>query len=308
MIYRAVHFLKRNIQGYHTDRKIVVIESDDWGSIKMPTTKHYAYLKKRYPRIESDPYSKFDSLEKPEELLDLFDVLKNYKDINGNHPKFTANAVIANPDFDKIKASGFKNYYHETVDKSFNKMSNSASSLDLWMEGFNNGLFIPQYHGREHLNVDRWILDLAENNIPHIREAFELGMTPFSFLPSYMKHNYMEGLDFFTDVEMLNKEHMIRDGFSIFNNLTGIKSKSFIANCYIWHPSIEETLDELGVKYIQGNPLQVVPEIRDKNHSFSYRPHYTGEMNSLNQIYLVRNVYFEPSLKANRKNIVNEVT
>ena len=33
-----------NALGWNSNRKIVVIESDDWGSIRMPSRKIYEYL------------------------------------------------------------------------------------------------------------------------------------------------------------------------------------------------------------------------------------------------------------------------
>ena len=102
-----------NIKGWKTNRKIVVIESDDWGSIRMPSTEVYLKcLAAGYP-VDKNPYERFDSLASEEDLDMLFNVLTQFKDINNKNPQITANCVVANPDFEKIKNDKFEKYYFE---------------------------------------------------------------------------------------------------------------------------------------------------------------------------------------------------
>ena len=58
-----------NFRGWKTNRKIVVIESDDWGSIRMPSKLAYSnLLKKEIDVDKSYLYDTLDSLEKKEDL------------------------------------------------------------------------------------------------------------------------------------------------------------------------------------------------------------------------------------------------
>ena len=102
-----------NIPGWHTRRKIVVLESDDWGSIRMPSKEVFNKLKFEGFHPESDPYLKYDSLASENDLFELFEVLSSVKDKNGNTAIITANTVMANPDFKKIRESGFNTYFYE---------------------------------------------------------------------------------------------------------------------------------------------------------------------------------------------------
>lgn len=88
-----------NYKGWQTTRKIIVIESDDWGSIRMPSKEIYDNLLKSGIRVDRCPYNRYDSLASEEDLSALFDVLTSFRDMNGNHPVITANTVVANPDF-----------------------------------------------------------------------------------------------------------------------------------------------------------------------------------------------------------------
>lgn len=146
-----------NIPGWRTDRKIVVIESDDWGSIRMASKQTYDSLIQRGIRLDQWSYNKYDSLASESDLSALFDVLCSVKDKNGNHAKITANTIVANPDFDKIKESGYLSYHYEPFTETLKKYPNHSGSFELWKQGMDAKIFRPQFHGREHLNVNRWM-------------------------------------------------------------------------------------------------------------------------------------------------------
>ena len=110
-----------NLPGWHTKKKIMAIVSDDWGSIRTPSLQVLEELR-RYRGSESlSPYLKNDSLETKEDLQSLFEVLLSITDNNGNHPVITANTVMVNPDFDKIKSCDYKEYYYELFTDTYKK-------------------------------------------------------------------------------------------------------------------------------------------------------------------------------------------
>ncbi len=61
-----------NIPGWRTGSKILVIESDDWGSVRMSSPEAYRkLLTKGYP-VDQWPYNNMDALECNKELELLF--------------------------------------------------------------------------------------------------------------------------------------------------------------------------------------------------------------------------------------------
>ena len=54
--------------GRKTNRKILVIESDDWGSIRMPSKKSYDNLLNTGIAVDKCPFKTFDSLETTEDI------------------------------------------------------------------------------------------------------------------------------------------------------------------------------------------------------------------------------------------------
>ena len=62
--------------GVKTKQRLIVIESDDWGSIRMPNKNVYNRLLDKGISLDKCPYSKFDCLENDDDFSALFSVLE----------------------------------------------------------------------------------------------------------------------------------------------------------------------------------------------------------------------------------------
>lgn len=223
-----------NIPGWRTNRKILVIESDDWGSIRMPSTEVYEkMLKVGYP-VHLNPFEKYDSLASEEDLEMLFDLLLSFRDINGNHPVITANCVVANPDFVKIKDDNFHNYHYELIEVTFKKYPFHKDNLKLWKKGDDNGLFHPQFHAREHLNVSKFMNALKAGD-PGLLLGFENKM-PGNLVKGNVKSRnlYVEATYYENESDKWDKLKIFLEGLDIFEKIFGYKSLSIIPPNYTW--------------------------------------------------------------------------
>lgn len=293
-----------NLPGYHTSRKLVVIESDDWGSIRMPSMEVYEQLLKKGIGVDNLAFNRFDALSSETDLKALFEVLQSVKDKNGNPAIITANTIVANPDFDKIRQSNFTKYHYEPFTETLKRYPEHSAAFDLWQQGIAKQVFRPQFHGREHLNVTRWMKALKDN-VGNARVAFDLGMYDLSEGNQITTDSYMDTLNFEHETELEFQKKSIVEGLDLFEKLFGYRSTTFIAPCYIWDNRLNATLAEKGVKALQGGWFQMKPTVGSK-HVFKKEFHYTGECNKFKQRYLVRNVSFEPSINTNAES-VNEV-
>ena len=97
----------KNIPGKHIKKKYVVIECDDWGGIRMPSKTAHEKMIKSGLNIKPSRYD-YDTLASSEDLQILFECLEQVKDSKGNSAIITAVCNMTNPDFDKIKESGYK--------------------------------------------------------------------------------------------------------------------------------------------------------------------------------------------------------
>lgn len=283
-----------NIPGWSTKRHIVVFESDDWGAIRMPSKEVYDKLLSKGYRVDLNKYEKNDSLATEKDLTELFNILSKYTDINGNHPMITANCAVANPDFEKIKESDFQNYYYEPFTETLKRYQGCENSFELWQQGMKEGLFKPQFHAREHLNVSNWIHSLQnDEDTKHVFDYGIMGLFPKG--KENVGNKFQVALGD-TEFPIQSQNEIIKEGLDLFEKIFNYKSKTFIAPCYTWNPGIEKTLYDNGVIGIQGLVYQKVPcgnSIR----------HWMGSKNAYGQIYTIRNAFFEPTLSSNIDNV-----
>ena len=292
-----------NIIGWHTNRKIVVIESDDWGSIRMPSKVVFdEFLNRGYP-IDKRVHEKFDILANSQDLESLFATLKSIKNLKGQCPIITANTVVANPDFKKIKDNDFQEYFYEPFTTTLKSYYPNENVFSFWELGIREKIFFPQFHAREHYNIIKWMKLLQNNSVNDI-EAFEFNMVGIPSKENPELGNQLQiaySIDSVKDLELQKK--IILEGLNLFKNLFGFTSKSFIAPVYTWNENLEATLFSKGVKYIQGNRIQNSPNI--KTGKIKKIKHFLGKENIYKQIYLVRNVFFEPCTNM-KKDWVND--
>src|SRR5690606_13561827 len=223
-------------KSWNTERKILVIESDDWGAIRMPNKEVYNELLKKGVRVDNCNYCKNDTIADKEDLEHLFETLYSIKNNKGQSAKLTANTIVANPDFEKIKADDFQNYYFETIEETFKRYPNR--SLKYWNEGIESKVFKPQLHGREHVNIERWMKALQEGS-KEMKTAFEYQMYGISStISNETSISYLEALN----ISSNNIKEHIDDAVRIFKELFGFHSETFIAPNYCWNHQVEKVL------------------------------------------------------------------
>lgn len=293
-----------NIPGWRSSRKIVVIESDDWGSIRLSGKEAFNSLKKAGIAVDKCPYNSNDALESNQDLERLMDTLSKFKDRHGNPCVFTMNNIVANPDFDKIKESVFQEYSFEPFTDTLAKYPFHNKVMQLYDEGMQSKVFKPQFHGREHVNIPFWMADLKEGRKETVLAFNERMFSTLLRTDPVVKNEYMDALNFRSMDSLSDQKKSLISGLDLFEQIWGFRSESFIAPSYVWHPDIEQTLEKHGVKYIQGLVNQIIPT-EQGDYVFRKKYHYTGQQNKLGQHYLIRNVFFEPCISPDQDNVAD---
>lgn len=280
--------------GWRTNRHLVVIESDDWGSIRTPSREVYDTFLHEGVRVDNDAYCRYDGLATKEDLTRLFEVLQSVRDKNGRPAVLTANTLSANPVFDKIRESGFTQYYYESFTETLKRERDGA--WEMWQEGMRSGVFRPQSHGREHLYVKKWLNALQSGDRLTLR-AFELGTWGLTAnVDASIKEYYMGAFNSSKKEDIAAFETIVTEGLTLFEKQLGYKSESFIATTYEWSKQIEPCLVRNGVKYIQGTIVQKEPIGDDEGVKMHYNG-FQGTKTRAGLIRLFRNCFFEPSTK-----------
>lgn len=290
LLYKRIKDNLVNVYGWRTNRKIVVIESDDWGNIRVQSPKAFEVLDQKY-KIGKVSYNRFDALETSDDVQALYESLRKIKDINGNHPKFTANFNLTNPDFQKIKSSGFQQYSYETFIDSYEKYYNSASTFELIQQGLKENLILPQFHGREHLQVEYWMRDLKSNKQETL-DGFEHSF--FGFGKNHLdSQGYLSAFNAVNTSDLELVKIRIEEGTQLFEKLFSFKSKSIIAPQNTMHHSLLPFLKTLDYSVIQGARVNKQTALKS-NEKPTYK-RFMGTTNTHGQLDIIRNVTFEPS-------------
>lgn len=284
----AKHYI--NLRGWKTKRKIVVIESDDWGSIRMPSKEVVDLFKSKNYSLDKNKFTQFDGLEKQVDLEELFKVLESHKDKIGNNPVITACAVVANPNFDKIKAFNFKEYFYEPIRETY-KNYGEKDLLDFWIQnGIKKNLLYPQFHGREHLNPTRWLKVLQSNNQME-NDAFNNNtLLGLSGGQTADKDLYMSAFEAITENEKSEVNKITTEGLKMFEETFGFKSISFMPSQAKQFEELNETLFKGGVRFNQSGRRWLPKE----NGTSKLLHNFWGDVDQFGIKYWRRNCTFEP--------------
>lgn len=275
-----------NFRGWKTNRKIVVIESDDWGSIRIASKDALKKISKLAPQALISKFTQLDGLEKTQDLELLFEVLSKFRDSQGNHPVITALALTSNPDFQKIKDSNFE-FHSELITETYNKYGENKL-FEFWKkEGITNNLLYPQFHGKEHLHPERYLERIANiNDIEH--RAFLNNSIIGGGLGRSRSHNFMAAFEYHNEQDKRYIEKRTAEGLEEFETLFGFKSKSFCPSQSIYGEHIYDVLKCHGVEAIQAGQ-QFIPE----KLSLKKTNHYWGDTTPNGLIFWRRNCTFE---------------
>jgi hypothetical protein len=285
----------KNIYGWKTDRKIVVFSVDDYGNVRLDSRSARENLDKAGLRtlVRFDAY---DSLENREDLEILFETLDSVKDVNGQSAKFTLFSVPCNIDFERIAEEGYLEYHYELLPVTFQKLAsmNNKSyegAWKLWKEGISHGLIVPQFHGREHLNLKVFREKLITRDAELMSLLKNRSYTSISNT-GYTTIDWSAAFDFWEFNENQGFEEIIRDGLNAFEEVFGFRSLHFNSPGRSEHKIIHDFLFRNGINYID-SPV-VKKEHRGKG-LYKTEFYYTGKSNNSNMLHNVRNVVFEPT-------------
>lgn len=284
----------KNIPGPTVKRKIVIIESDDYGSIRMPSAASFDLMKRAGICIHPSRYNLFDTLEDKDDLAALFETLSGVKDRNGRSATITPFVNVANPDFEKIKASGYKEYFYEPFTVTQQKYGRDEKVMQTWREGMDAGLFIPEYHGREHISVQPWLEKLQQGNI-QLQHAFSYGFVAVGNvegIPGYAQE-FRPEFYFTNDSQKKFLHRSITEGVALFEKIFGYTPAAFTPANSVFHPDFEETLYKAGVPFLNVSHNNPTPGLNGEMELRKYTFKQKIKQQQLN--YYIRNCAFEPT-------------
>ena len=281
----------KNIPGKNAREKIVVIEADDWGSIRMPSKAVFDNLtSKRF--YLNNRYDKYDTLADEEDLSELFLALTLVKDKTGRNAIMTPMVNVCNPDFEKIKTSGFEQFYFEPFTKTLERYGRSKANFELWREGIAKKIFVPEYHGNSHVMAPMLLQHLKEGNKLAL-EAFEMG-----YIHPFIKDSKLNTYSFRPELFFSNPEHIsnlvqnLRKGVTVFQDIFEYSPMAYAPTNSIFHPVFEKPLFDSGIRFLFSGLFAKVP---DGKGGLKRKFYPVGKTGKSGLKYYMRNCAFEPT-------------
>ena len=197
----------------------------------------------------------------------------------------------------KGKKNGFENYEYEPVPETLKRYGSTHNNVEkLWLEGIDAKIYHPEFHGREHLHIKRWMKAIkVANSISRI--SFDhgfYGIGPDESNENRKNHFPAFDLDNLNDIQ--EQKVIIEEGVELFNKIFGYEPRFFVPPNFYYNNQLEDFLYDMGIYYLPGSRRHKEPLGNDK---FKTSIRYTGLKNKTGQTYLVRNVQFEPSQNNN---------
>lgn len=259
----------------------------------MPSLDALEGLKKKGVNVSNGDnlrYNSLDTLASADDLDCLFGTLREFRDRKGNHPVITAMSLCANPDFEKIEQDGFAEYYFEPVTVTLDRYGRDGA-WKMWREGESAGLFRPEFHGREHLNVKIWMDDLQDPCSP-AREGFKWRCWGFDSVRLGISYQAAFDVDVKGAVQV--QKEIMKSGLELFETLHGRKATFFVPPNGPIHREVVKVGVANSIQYVSTPKIQNEP-LGDGRRRKSIK--FIGSTGRCGEVYLTRNCFFEPSYR-----------
>lgn len=261
---------------------VVVLESDDWGLERKPCAPLLARLSGGQPTQWAE-----ESTETPADVDALAELLASYRDEFGQAACLTANFVMTNPDYRKVRESRFDVYESIDLDAGLPPRLMAA-----YRRSIDAHVFSPQYHGLRHFSPAALLRDLRQD-VRDARTLFEAGA---AMGPSFVKGHLWRYHSEYEDWHGRGPAYLdsptadLRRGLDCFERCFGFRSASTIPPHYLWSDAMREAIWLSDLRYIQGAGYR----LRRGADGTTVSSRYLGFADARGIVHLCRTAKLEP--------------
>ena len=255
---------------------VLIIESDDWGA---------------------GPLQQADALRRISALL------QRVRDRSGHPAVMTLGVVLEVPDGARIAASGSAEYHAlPLADARFDAVRTEMQ------DGIRAGVFAPQLHGQCHY----WptaLLAAAQKDVRVMDWLTAPDPAATEGLPSPLQSRWIDASSLPSQA-LPNEaiEHAVAAETVSYRAVFGRAPQVAVATTFVWNDAVEAAWAEAGIDVV------ITPGHRATCRNAAGEPAcvdatmLTGERSRAGQIYLTRDVYFEPALGHPTHRLVDGLT
>jgi hypothetical protein len=287
----------KNIPGWRTGEKLVAFAVDDYGNVRLDS----AAARDKLDAAGLDMSSRFDrldALETRQDLEMLFEVLSLVSDAGGRPAVFTPYALSANPAFDAM-LDGSDGYRYEPLTQTFERLSCTQPAAYegawvLWKDGIDKGYLKPQFHGREHINIELLERKLKARDKALLVNLENRSLAALGGEASMPGVGFTHAFGYSEKTEIARHREIIESGLQLFEEVFGFGSKTFTPPAQQLHPELYPFVESLGVDAID-KPLRCVRRLEKNGAKREWN--VLGIRRGQQHVTIVRNVVFEPTSK-----------
>lgn len=297
MLKRALFDNLKNLRGWRSNRKLLVLSVDDYACVRLKSPEALTALQRAGVK-PVNRFDRFDAFETTTDLEALFGVLGRHVDSKGRHPVISAYAVAANPDFDKTLDE--RRYVPEPVSTTIQRLENDDPEhyeglAEKWEEGMGRGFLNPQFHGREHFNVDALNALLATGNPDLLVNLQHRSMSGVRVPSELAAASVYVAFPAGKENRLTEQAGIIAEGFELFSQVFGQSPTCFAPPSLQLDPSLYSACSQLGLGGID------LPFLQDRDQSPAWpKVNVLGQQRDDEHVTIVRNVVFEPGHDAAR--------
>ncbi len=273
------------VAGFHFDRPLVLLQSDDWGRVGLRDQDGLEQLRAAGLALGERPYD-FYTLETAEDLAGLRATLKRHRDSSGRHPCLGMNFILANLDFAKMSADDLRQIHLRFLVDGLPEGWNRPGLMEAYREGIADGVFQPALHGTTHfcLSAVARNLNVEGERARLLRTLWEAGTPYIHWRMPWIGYEYW-------DPEQPEEERflpgdkqaeLIGQTVGSFAKLFSTLPRSACAPGYRANDDTHRSWAQHGIRVAQNGPGAPVPPHFDRYHI----------------LQLFRTVEFEPATDA----------
>lgn len=130
-------------------RPLVLLQSDDWGRVGLRDHEGLGILRDAGIELGKNPYD-FYTLETAEDVTALRGLMQGHRDSIGRSACIVANFVMANLNFPRMAAEGFRKIYLCPLTEGFPGNWSRPGLFHAYRQAIAEGVFYPALHGLTH--------------------------------------------------------------------------------------------------------------------------------------------------------------
>lgn len=261
-------------------RPIVIIQSDDWGRVGIPSLESLERLKSRNIVTGDHPWDYY-GLESEDDVNSLGDVLAAARDRDGRSACLTANFIMANADLREMRKIGYREFRWVNIVDGFPALW-PDKIFKTYLANIERKTFYPGLHGFTHFNITEMLRTLSDPS-PQGEVARALVEEDVSYLASLTPEYSFALLTHGKPGRFLNEAEQtiwVEQGIKLFREAFGFAPRTTCAPGYRANETTFRIWNQLGLEVVQtAGGLGI------------------GTNRSL--LVLSRNVEFEPALRPN---------